>query len=138
MELTVTQVIIAALTLIITIAISAFGGFFVATMSFRSQIEQLSKQMTAVITVIGEKLEPRLEHNSEGIAQLEKEIDTLQTNLTQLSADFDTLRRKNDIAHETQTYIDLRLEEARKESFEIMKSIIDKFFVTSTDNQSAR
>lgn len=135
MQLTITQVVIATLAVIITIALSAFGGFYAATLSFRSKMEQLNKEMTKVATIVKEKLEPDLEDSLSKLDQLQKENQTIETNLNQLSRDFDTLRRKNDIAREAKTYVDLRLEETRKESLEAMKSIMDRFYFTITDDR---
>ncbi len=135
MQLTVTQIIIAALAAIIAIALGAFGGFYAATMSFRTKMEQLNREMTEFATIVKEKLEPRLENNLARLDQLQKENQTTKTNLKQLSKDLDTLSRKNDIAREAKTYVDLRLEEIRKESMETIKGIMDRFYSTSTNNQ---
>ena len=136
MSLTETQVILAALSIIIAIAISAFGGFYAATTSIRSQIETLDKEMAVFSTVTEEKVEPWLQSNFDKIEQLQREFQTLQTNLDKLSKDIDALHRKNDIASETKSYIDLRLEEIRKESLETMKSIMNNFLFINTNTRS--
>ena len=100
---TTTQLIMAGLSLIISIALAACGGFYAATLSCRGRLEQLNKDMAVSSTTMQEKVVPELERCLARLGRIEGTVQGQEARLREVSEVCEALRRSNDIADQARS-----------------------------------
>jgi hypothetical protein len=103
------------ITALVSVVLSGVIGFFSAVISIRSEMSTLGERTAKLEAQVSTAVLPKLQTSDDNSTKIVKIQDELQT-----------IKTQTDIASSTNKYLDLRMEQAKTETIQALKSALEE------------
>ena len=103
------------LTIVIALVISGVVGFFTAIFTIKDDIDEIHQRLKAIETKLETVLTPNVQ-----------KLETVSNKIVQIEADIKKIRTQNDLAVQTNQLLQLKSDQERKDTLEILEKMIQE------------